>query len=251
MNGKLLVRSCVLVAIVSGSAAAQPSTEWPIHAKDRPQPPVVQPGNDALPVKVPADAVVLFDGADLSKWVHENGNAAGWVVGDGFFEVKRGTGNILTRDAFGDAHLHVEWMAPLPVTGAGQGRGNSGVYVLNRYEVQVLDSHDNVTYPDGQAAAIYGQYPPTANASRPPGQWQSYDIIYHGPRWDSSGRLTRPATITVMHNGVKVQDEVKLSGPTGHYARPPYEAHPEKMPILLQDHGDPVRFRNIWIRELR
>jgi hypothetical protein len=251
MNGRQLVRSLVLLAMTAGGAGAQPSTEWAIHAKDRPLPAVVAPGNDGLPVKAPADAVVLFDGKDLSKWVHANGNAAGWTIGDGWFEVKAGAGNLLTRDSFGDAHLHVEWMAPTPVKGEGQNRGNSGVYVLNRYEIQVLDSHNNVTYPDGQAAAIYGQYPPSVNASRPPGEWQSYDIIYRGPRWDSSGRLTRPATITVTHNGIKVQDNVTLSGPTGHYSRPPYEVHPERGQILLQDHGDPVRFRNIWIRELR
>ena len=251
MNGRQFVRLFAALTVTSGTAGAQPGTEWPIHAKDRPQPPVVAPGNEVLPVKAPADAVVLFDGKDLSKWMHADGKPADWVVGDGYFEVKRGAGNLLTRDSFGDGQLHVEWMAPTPVGGEGQNRGNSGVYVLNRYEVQVLDSYENVTYPDGQAAAIYGQYPPSANASRPPGQWQSYDIFYEGPRWDAAGKLTRPAKITVMHNGIKVQDNVVLSGPTSHYARPPYEQHPAKMPVLLQDHGDPVRFRNIWIREVR
>lgn len=252
MNGKLLVRSFTVVAMTAGGAGAQPSTDWAIHAKDRPQPPVVAPGVDNLPVKAPADAVVLFDGTDLSKWVHANGNAAQWTVRDGYFEVKARTNNILTRESFGpDVHLHVEWASPAAATGEGQNRGNSGVYLLNTYEIQVLDSYKNETYPDGQAASIYGQYPPSVNASRPPGAWQSYDIMFRGPRWDSSGRLLRPATVTVIHNGVRVQDEVTLSGPTGHYTRPPYVPHPDKLPILLQDHGDPVRFRNIWIRELR
>jgi hypothetical protein len=251
MNGKQLVRSLAAVALMAGAAGAQPSTEWPIHSKERPQPRVVAPGDDKLPVAAPKDATVLFDGTDLSKWMHADGKPAGWIVRDGYFEVKAGTSNILTRESFGDAQLHVEWMAPLPVKGEGQNRGNSGVYVLGKYEIQVLDSYQNVTYPDGQAGALYGQYPPAVNASRPPGEWQSYDIFYRGPRWDSSGRLTRPATVTVVHNGVKVQDEVVLSGPTGHYSRPPYEPHAEKMPVLLQDHSDPVRFRNIWIRELR
>jgi hypothetical protein len=252
MNGKQLVRSLGFVAVMAGTAGAQPSTEWAIHATDRPQPPVVAPGNDNLPVKAPADAVVLFDGKDLSKWVHGSGKPAEWTVQDGYFEVKARTSDLLTRESFGpDMHLHVEWAAPVPVRGEGQGRGNSGVYLMNKYEVQVLDSYRNQTYPDGQAASIYGQYPPSANASRPPGEWQSYDIYFKGPRWDSSGTLVQPARVTVIHNGVTVQDEVTLSGPTGHYARPPYEQHPDKAPILLQDHGDAVRFRNIWIRELR
>jgi hypothetical protein len=235
---------------VTEVAEAQPSSEWPIHAKDRPQPEVVDPGPDNLPVPAPSDAIVLFDGKDLAKWMHRNGDAASWVVRDGYFEVKAGSGNLMTRDAFGDVHLHVEWASPAAVKGTGQERGNSGVYLLDKYEVQVLDSYHNETYPDGQAGAIYGQFPPLVNASRPPGAWQSYDIYFRGPRFDSSGRLVRPATMTVMHNGVQVQNQVTLSGPTGHYARPPYEAHPEKLPILLQDHGDPVRFRNIWVRAI-
>ena len=145
---------------------------------------------------------------------------------------------------------HIEWMTP-PPKGTGQERGNSGVYLMSRYELQVLDSYQNETYPDGQAGAIYGQFPPLVNASRPPGEWQSYDIVFRGPRFDSSGALLRPATMTVRHNGVLVQDNVTLTGPVGHYQRPPYVAHPEKQPLLLQDHGNPVRFRYIWLRELK
>jgi hypothetical protein len=232
-----------------GADAQQPG-DWPIHSPDRPQPPKVDPGAGALPVPPPKDAVVLFDGTDLSKWVHTNGKAAGFVVRDGYFEVQRGLGNLQTRDGFGDVQLHVEWSTPDPPRGRGQDRGNSGVYLMSKYEVQVLDSYDNVTYADGMAGALYGQFPPLVNAARPPGAWQSYDIVFRGPRFDSSGRLLRPATITVIYNGVLVQDHVTLTGPTAHYARPPYEAHPERLPILIQDHAHPVRYRNIWLREL-
>jgi hypothetical protein len=236
---------------MSVPAGAQPSTQWPIHSNDRPQPPVVAPKAGVLPVKAPPDAIVLFDGTDLSKWVQVKGDTVRWVVRDGYFEVVRGTGDLRTRDSFGDVELHIEWMAPNPPRGADQNRGNSGVYLMSTYELQVLDSWENPTYPDGQAGAIYGQFPPLVNASRPPGEWQSYDVVFRGPRFDSSGSLLRPATMTVHHNGVLVQDNVTLSGPTGHYARPPYAAHAEKLPILLQDHGHPVRFRNVWLRELR
>jgi len=248
---RLIVRLWCAAALMAGRAEAQPSKEWPIHSRERPQPVVVDPGPGALPLPAPKDAIVLFDGTDLSKWRHVNGNDANWIVRDGYFEVRRDTGNLLTKDSFGDVQLHVEWASPAPAAGKDQDRGNSGVYLMNKYEVQVLDSYENVTYPDGQAGSLYGQFPPLVNASRPPGVWQSFDIVFHGPRWDSSGSLLRPATITVLHNGVLVQDHVTLSGPTAHYARPPYEAHADKLPILLQDHSHPVRYRNIWIRELK
>jgi hypothetical protein len=146
--------------------------------------------------------------------------------------------------------LHVEWAAPSPPSGDGQNRGNSGVFLMGRYEVQVLDSYRNTTYPDGQAAALYGQYPPLVNASRPPGEWQTYDIVFRRPRFDANGKLLSKARVTVFHNGVLVQDAVELTGPTAHHARPAYSAHPDRLPILLQDHGDPVRYRNIWLRNL-
>jgi hypothetical protein len=205
-----------------------------------------------LPVKAPTGAIVLFDGTDLSKWLQVKGESpAQWVVRDGYFEVKAGTGDLRTRDGFGDVELHVEWASPTPARGAEQGRGNSGVYLMSKYELQVLDSWENPTYADGMAGSIYGQFPPLVNAARKPGEWQSYDIVFRGPRFDSSGTLLRPATMTVRFNGVLVQDNVTLSGPTGHYSRPPYAAHADKLPILLQDHGDPVRYRNIWLRELK
>jgi hypothetical protein len=247
MNGRF-VRLLAAGVLMAGQAGAQPSTEWPIHSKDRPQPRVVTPGPSSLPVKPPAGAIVLFDGSDLSKWVQaKTGDNAAWVVRDGYFEVNPGTGDLRTRDGFGDVQLHIEWASPTPVQGSDQGRGNSGVYLMSKYELQVLDSWENPTYADGMAGAIYGQYPPLVNAARPSGEWQSYDVIFRGPRFDSSGTLVRPATMTVHFNGVLVQDNVTLSGPTGHYARPPYAAHEEKLPLLLQDHGDRVRFRNVWV----
>jgi hypothetical protein len=252
MNGRRLVRSALVALVVAAPLSAQPSTQWPIHSKERPQPAVVSPPLSVLPVKAPAGAIVLFDGGDLSKWLQgRDESPAQWVVRDGYFEVKAGTGDLRTRDGFGDVELHVEWASPKPARGAEQGRGNSGVYLMSKYELQVLDSWENPTYADGMAGAIYGQYPPLVNAARPPGEWQSYDIVFRGPRFDSSGTLLRPATMTVRFNGVLVQDNVTLSGPTGHYSRPPYAAHPDKLPILLQDHGDPVRYRNIWLRELK
>lgn len=233
------------------TSAAQPSTRWPIHSKDRPQPRVVRPPANAWTVAPPADAVVLFDGSTLARWQKENrGGAPGWKVENDYMEVVPGAGGIATRDGFGDVQLHVEWMAPLPVSGEGQDRGNSGVFLMARYEVQVLDSYGNVTYPDGQAGAIYGQYPPLVNASRPPGEWQTYDIIFHRPRFDAGGKVTAPARMTVLHNGVLVQDNAVLSGPTAHTARPPYERHDDLLPITLQDHGTRVRYRNIWLRDL-
>src|SRR5579859_7877349 len=160
-------------------------------------------------------------------------------------------GELRTKEAFGDCQLHVEFREPVPPHGESQERGNSGVFLMGLYEVQVLDSYDNRTYADGQASAIYGQYPPQVNAARPPGEWQWYDIVFHGPRFDSSGKLLRPARFTVLHNGVLVQDNVELTGPTANGRRPPYKPTPEKLPLALQDHGNPVRFRNVWIRELK
>jgi hypothetical protein len=238
-----------------GAAHAQTHVDpnYPIHDPNRPQPAVVDPGtasSQLTPGRPPSDAVVLFDGKDLAKWRHEDGSAPKWKVGDGYFEVVPKSGYLYTRDSFGDCQLHVELAEPDPPSGVDQGRGNSGVFLHGLYEVQVLDSYKSPTYPDGQSAAVYGQFPPLVNASRPPGIWQSYDIIFHGPRFDAAGHLTRPARMTVLHNGVLVQDDVELTGPTGHHQRPPYTTGPAKLPLALQDHGDPVRFRNIWIREL-
>ncbi len=242
-----------LLVLASGTLLLAVATEWAIHDMARPVPAVVDPGPAGPPVAAPGDALLLFAGQDLSRWCDEKGEPARWRVENGYMEVAAKTGSIRTRQPFGDCQLHVEWAAPEAVSGEGQGRGNSGVFLMGLYEVQVLDSFNNRTYADGQAAAVYGQYPPLVNACRPPGQWQTYDIVFHRPRFDSTGRLLRPATMTVLHNGVLVQDHVTLTGPTdqtGKKAGPSYQAHPKRLPLVLQDHGNPVRYRNIWIREL-
>jgi hypothetical protein len=245
--------AAVLLALVPAALAAQanPLGDWPQHSKARPRPPVVAPGTGALPVPPPADAIVLFDGKNLDEWQKGDSTPAQWRLVEGqAMQVTAGKGGIETKRRFGDAQLHIEWASPKPAKGTDQDRGNSGVFFQGRYEVQVLDSYGNDTYPDGQAAAIYGQYPPLVNASRAPGEWQSYDIIFRRPRFDASGALLAPARFTVLHNGVLVQDHVAPVGPTAHTTRPPYEAHADRLPIGLQDHGHPVRFRNIWIRDL-
>jgi hypothetical protein len=226
--------------------------DYPIHSLDRPQPPVVDPGPYAGRCRPPSDAIVLFDGSSLGAWRSADtvGEPARWKIADGYMEVVPGTGNIATVQGFGDVQLHVEWLAPLPVEGQGQERGNSGVFLMSIYEIQVLDSYENPTYPDGQTGAIYGQYPPLVNASRPPGEWQTYDVIFHRPRFDATGSVARKARMTILHNGVLVQDHVELTGPTAHKDRPPYKPHPDRLPLVLQDHGDLVRYRNIWIRQL-
>jgi hypothetical protein len=246
--------SAVLMSIVPAICKAQVDTRWKIHDMDRPLPAVITPGTQSTqdsPGRPPSDAIVLFDGKDLSKWAHKDGTAAKWKVENGYAEVVAKTGYIYTREAFGDCQLHVEFAEPVPPKGESQERGNSGVFLMGLYEIQVLDSYENRTYADGQASAVYGQYPPLVNASRPPGQWQSYDIIFHAPRFDKEGKVVRTAHVTVLHNGVLVQDNVEPTGPTEHGQRPPYKPQPEKLPLALQDHGNPVRYRNIWIRELK
>jgi hypothetical protein len=247
-------RKAVLALLVGAAmtAGAQVSTKWPQHSLDRPQPPVVNPGPFTAPAPPPSDAIVLFDGRSLANWRSADSakGPARWKVVDGYAEVAAGTGAIETKQAFGDVQLHIEWRAPTPAKGEGQERGNSGVFLMGRYELQVLDSYQNKTYPDGQAGAIYGQFPPLVNASRPPGDWQTYDVIFHRPRFDAAGAATSPARFTVLYNGVLVQDNVELSGPTANKSRPPYEKHADALPLMLQDHGDPVRFRNIWVRKL-
>ena len=252
-----LLAALVIVLLVGAAAlynfAGSKDKQWKIHDMDRPQPAVITPptaSTQETPGQAPSDAIVLFDGKDLSRWRSDSGEPTKWKVENGYMESVRGAGMIVTSESFGDCQLHVEWATPTPPKGESQGRGNSGVFLMKQYETQVLDSYQNKTYPDGQAGAIYGQYPPQVNASRPPGQWQTYDIIFHPPRFDKDGKLLKPAYETVLHNGVLVQDNVELMGPTAHQARPPYKAHPAKMPISLQDHGNPVRYRNIWIREL-
>jgi hypothetical protein len=254
----LLAAVIAVVVAVAGSVAlavvaADGGKKWKVHDEDRPRPKIVTPGSESTPQqpgKPPSDAIVLFDGKDLSKWKSARGGGTpGWKVENGELVIVARSGDILTTEQFGDCQLHVEWAAPTPAQGASQGRGNSGIKLMGRYEVQVLDSYENQTYADGQAGSLYGQTPPLVNASRPPGQWQTFDLIFHAPRFSDDGKLTRPGTVTLLHNGVLVQDHAELTGATGK-AQAGYSKHAEKLPLLLQEHGNPVRYRNIWIRPL-
>ncbi len=250
---KTIFSALVFAVCIVQLSLAQVDPRWKPNDPDRPVPPVIVPGTASTQDtagRPPSDAIVLFDGKDLSQWATEDGQPAKWKVADGYIEVVPHSGIIRTRQPFGDCQLHVEFAEPVPPVGEDQGRGNSGVFLMGLYEIQVLDSYQSKTYADGQASAVYAQFPPQVNASRAPGQWQTYDIIFHGPRFDKDGKVLRPARVTVLHNGVLVQDNVELSGPTGHHVRPPYKPTPDKLPLSLQDHGNPVRFRNIWIREL-
>jgi hypothetical protein len=235
-------------------AFAQPDPNWLDHDRTRPAPTVVTPpttSTQELAGRAPSDAVVLFDGKDLSAWVSMDGSPTKWTTRDGYMECVKGSGYIRTLQNFGDCQLHVEWAAPVPAEGEGQGRGNSGVFFgLDRYEVQVLDSYGSKTYSDGSAGSVYGQYPPLVNVSKKPGEWQAYDIVYTAPRFEPEGKLQSAARVTIFHNGVLIQNNVELTGPTSWLERAAYSPHPEKQPISLQDHGNPVRFRNLWVREL-
>lgn len=238
--------------LCASAAAAGPAAapRWKVHDMSRPRPPVVTPPAQRLPAPAPPDAVVLFDGTQLSEFSADQGGPAKWAVRDGVMTVVPGAGGVATKRAFGDAQVHLEWASPTPATGKSQGRGNSGIHLMGRYEIQILDSYGNDTYADGQAAAVYGQYPPLVNASRPAGEWQSFDIFFRRPRFDGKGKLLKPARVTVVHNGVLVQDNVELLGPTMWLHHLPYQAHADRLPFTLQEHGNPVRFRNIWVREL-
>jgi hypothetical protein len=221
---------------------------WLIHDVNRPAPPVVTPGD------VSSYATILFDGTDeeLSGWTDAKGGKSKWIVGDGYMESVKGAGYIQSKQEFGSCQLHVEFATPTPAKGSSQGRGNSGVFLMGIYEVQVLDSYDNHTYPDGQCSALYGRNVPLANACAKPGEWQSYDIIFHRPVF-KGGKVAKKATFTVLHNGILVHDHVVLQGGTGWngpHAISDYAPHSDKGPISLQDHGNPVRYRNIWVREL-
>jgi hypothetical protein len=222
---------------------------WRVHDADRPRPQAVDPGPAGASAPAPADAIVLFDGKDLDAWRSGDG-AAKWAVADGAMTVN-GTGDLQTKQEFGDCQLHVEWASPAVVQSESQGRGNSGVFFFGRYEVQVLDSFANPTYADGQAASLYGQKPPLVNASRKPGEWQSYDIFFRAPRFGPGGAIAQPARITMLHNGIVVHLDEALLGQTAHRDLAKYEPHGPTGPIRLQDHGNPVRFRNVWIRPLQ
>lgn len=228
----------------------QPNGKWRVHDGTRPYPRVVIVPPAAMPVPAPSDAIVLLGaGDDLSAWQMADGSAATWAMRGGVLQT--GKGMLRTRQDFIDVQVHVEFATPADVKGDSQGRGNSGVFLLGRFEIQVLDSFRNVTYPDGQAASMYGQYPPLVNASRAPGEWQSYDIIFTAPRFAGDGALDKPAIVTVLHNGVVVHHATPFWGPTRHRSVLPYTADMARGPLALQDHGNPVRYRNIWIRELK
>jgi len=220
-----------------------PDSPWRVHDVARPVPKVLQAQEAGKP---PADAVVLFDGTSLEGF-SGNGGKANWKVENGYAEANK-SGDIATKEAFGDCQLHLEFCTPSPPKGESQGRGNSGVFLMSRYEVQVLDSYENKTYADGQCGAIYGQTPPLVNVARKPGEWQSYDILFTAPRFDGE-KLTSPGFVTVLHNGIVVQNHTAILGSTAHRSLPKYGPH-EQAPLRLQDHGDPVRYRNIWIRRL-
>ena len=226
-----------------------PGANWHVHDSKRPQPRVVTPAAVENPFASPSDAVVLFDGADLKRWESVKGGEAGWKVENGYMEVAPKSGNIQTRQCIGDCHLHLEWAAPAKVEGESQGRGNSGVFLMGLYEIQVLDGYDNPTYADGMTGAIYGQCPPLVNACRKPGEWQTCDIIWEGPRFDGN-RLTKPARVTVISNGVLIHHARDLIGGTCHRTLAEYQEHAPELPLMLQDHGDLVRYRNIWYRAL-
>ncbi len=227
----------------------QPGGRWHVHDPARPKPPIVTPG--AGPGTAPSDAIVLFDGRNLSQWAHRDAkgavSASTWAVRDGYFET--GKGSLQTRDSFGDVQLHVEWSAPAIVAGHSQDRGNSGVFLMGQYEIQVLDSFNNPTYADGQAAAMYGQWPPLANVARKPGEWQTYDIVFEAPRFEN-GALVKPAFQTVFWNGVIVHNRKEAIGATVYRNVAKYTPHAAELPLMIQDHANPVRFRNIWIRRL-
>lgn len=224
---------------------------WAVHDGNRPQPKIVTPGTFSTPEqpgKPPSDAVILFDGTDLSKWQGDKGDAK-WKVENGYMEVAPGTGQIQTREGFGDCQLHLEFATPKKVEGSSQGRGNSGMFLMGMVEIQVLDSYDNITYADGHAGSVYGVNPAMANVIKPPGEFNVYDVVFRQPIW-KDGKEVDPGYVTVFINGVLVQDATRLEGPTGHMGRSKPRPFPAKGPLALQDHGNPTRFRNIWYRPL-
>jgi hypothetical protein len=254
---------CSALAFVSSGQAASsgqafygdPPDEhhpWAVHDQNRPQPPIITPGSFSSmdqPGKPPSDAIVLFDGKDTSHWEQADGSPLKWVLKNGWLECKPGSGDIRTKDKFGDCQLHIEWAAPKEVKGESQGRGNSGIFLMGKVEIQVLDSYNNLTYADGHAASVYGVSPPMANALRPPGEFQVYDIIFRRPIY-KDGKAVDSGYVTVFVNGVLAQDHTMLEGGTGHMTRSKIESLGDKGPLSLQDHGNTTRFRNIWYREL-
>lgn len=234
-----------IAALALSLAAVAAAAPWKASSlQEVEHPAVLTPGLGTAP---PSDAIVLFDGTDLSRWSKRGGEPAGWVVEEGVMLAVRGQGPVISKQTFGDIQLHLEFATPAKPQGSGQGRGNSGVYLQARYEVQILDSYENETYPNGQCGAIYGQHPPLMNACRKPGEWQSYDIIFHAAVFDADNKKTANATLTVFHNGVLIQDHAEVTGSTTAAMQ---AGGAEPGPLYLQDHGNPVRYRNVWVREI-
>ena len=249
MKRFLCILALTLALTFAQAQSIEQTSEWEPELTEfwEPQPEVITPGDGTAP---PSDAIVLFDGSGLSEWVSaKDGSDAKWEVSDGAVTVVKTSGGIKTKKSFGDVQLHIEWRAPAEVVGESQGRGNSGIYFMEQYEVQVLDNYNNRTYINGQAGSTYKQTPPLVNACRPPGVWQTYDIVFESPVFREDGKLIKPAYVTVLHNGVLVQNHTEYRGPTVYRGLPYYKAHGQ-MPIFLQDHSNPVSYRNIWIREL-
>ncbi len=237
------------LCLLSALSTAPQENQWGVHDMERPLPPRIE-GATALELPAPKDATVLFDGSHLDLWQHNNGSKAQWDIKDGYFQVKAGSGGIRTRGTFGDQHLHLEWRTPKADEGkTGQGFGNSGVFLMSKYEIQVLETSVNRTYADGMAGSMYGQFPPAVNVGAGPGEWNSYDIFFRAPRF--KGKVVdSPAWVTVFHNGHMIHEQHKFEGPTTHKRRAVYTPHADQLPLSLQDHGDPVQFRNIWVRPL-
>ena len=243
----VIVGAALLSPLFYSVHAQQPQADPKRTEVWQPVPRVITPG---IGTAAPSDAIVLFDGKDPSQWQHDDGSAVKWRVAGGALTVVKDAGNIRTKRAFGDCQLHIEWRTPSKIEGEGQNRGNSGVFLQGRYEVQVLDSYNNRTYSNGQAGAVYKQHIPIVNASRKPGEWQSYDIFFRAPRFAENGSVITPGYMTVVHNGVLVHDHVELRGTTVNVGPQSYEKHNLKEPLVLQDHASAVSFRNIWLREL-
>ncbi len=258
---KKMILGLTMIFIMAGTVSAQKkfaswqdsiAYEASLSEIWTPVPKAVMPGNFIS--EPPSDAIILYNGKDLSAFHGRNGKKIGWVLEpDGALTDVKGAGDIITNESFGDCQLHLEFRTPSVVKGAGQSRGNSGVFLMEQYEIQILDSYQNPTYVNGQAAAVYKQHIPLVNASRPPGNWQAYDIIFTAPRFNADGTLLSPARVTLLHNGVLVQNNVSLIGPTDWVIKPVYKKHADKLPLFFQDHGDdgnPISLRNIWIRPL-
>lgn len=242
------VKIIFIISFIGLSLFAQDEITDPLFTEDWGNvPAVVIPGEGN---SAPSDALVLFGGDDLSLWIGDNGEVAAWDIKDGILTVKPRSGGIRTRQAFGDCQLHIEWKTPAKLKGDGQGRGNSGIFFMGQYEIQVLDSYNNRTYSNGQAGSVYKDFAPLVNACKAPDEWQTYDIIFTAPKFDKDGTLLKKARFTVFHNGILIQNNVKIAGMTAYIGIHSYTPHPDRLPLGLQDHGNPVSYRNIWIREL-